>query len=221
MSSFYIVFFWQTKYVLNLKVCSTSTAVSSVYRTVFMASMMVCIWKASASGFHWNGRRHFRGALSATWHGDCWMLSWIFWRLVCRGCLKMSRLLLWSSGCFSTSTMEMISGSGRLRCIREGRLDMWSRLHSSVRDLVYVVPPRTIKILVIGFKAVETRVDENMLKRVRHSAVRCTAVCLEMDGGRFEITVWSFDRFYHWTMTCILRTKCHRTYVLNIFDLFS
>jgi hypothetical protein len=58
-----------------------------------------------------------------------------------------------------------------------------------VKDLVLVVPPRTMKDVVAGFKAAETRVDNNMLKLVRNKAVRRTAVCLEMDGGRFELMV--------------------------------
>jgi hypothetical protein len=98
---------------------------------------------------------------------------------------------------------------------------MGSRLHSSVKDLVHVVPPRIIRDLVAGFKAAETRVDDNMLKRVRDNAVRRTAVCLKMDGGRFEHMVSSFDGFCHWMMTCIFKTEGHRTYILNIFDLFS
>jgi hypothetical protein len=46
--------------------------------------------------------------------------------------------------------------------------------------------PRTIEDPVAGLKAPVTAVDANLLRHVRENAVRRTAVCLEMGGGRFE-----------------------------------
>jgi hypothetical protein len=40
--------------------------------------------------------------------------------------------------------------------------------------------------LVARFQAAVTTVDANMLRRAQENAVRRTAVCLEMEGGRFE-----------------------------------
>jgi hypothetical protein len=53
-------------------------------------------------------------------------------------------------------------------------------------EKVYAVPPRTIEDLVARLQAAATSVDANMLRCVRENAVRRTAVCLEMYGGRFE-----------------------------------
>jgi hypothetical protein len=39
---------------------------------------------------------------------------------------------------------------------------------------------------VARLQATVTTVDANMWRRVLENAVRRTAVCLEMDGGRFE-----------------------------------
>jgi hypothetical protein len=59
---------------------------------------------------------------------------------------------------------------------------LWGHL----KEQVYVDPPRTIEDLVVRLQAAVTTVDANMLRRVRENAVRRTAVCLEMDGGRLE-----------------------------------
>jgi hypothetical protein len=59
---------------------------------------------------------------------------------------------------------------------------LWGHL----KEQVYAVPPRTIEDLVQRLQAGVTTVDAHMLRRVRENAVRRTAVCLEMDGGRFE-----------------------------------
>jgi hypothetical protein len=54
---------------------------------------------------------------------------------------------------------------------------LWGHL----KDQVYAVLPRTIEDLMATLQAAVTTVDSNMLRRVRENAV-----CLEMDGGRFE-----------------------------------
>jgi hypothetical protein len=59
---------------------------------------------------------------------------------------------------------------------------LWGHL----KEQVYAIPPRTIEDLVARFKAAVTTVDGSMLRRVRENSVPRTAVCLEMDGGRFE-----------------------------------
>jgi hypothetical protein len=51
---------------------------------------------------------------------------------------------------------------------------------------VYAVPPRTIENFVARLQAAVTKVDVNILRRVRENAVRRTAVCLEMDGDGFQ-----------------------------------
>jgi hypothetical protein len=91
-----------------------------------------------------------------------------------------------------------------------------------LKDDVYALPPRTIEDVV----AAVTTVEANMLRRVRENAVRRTALCLEMDGGRLEHLLttrrpwfWSFESFRHLTVTCILKTKRHRTYVVRYFRL--
>jgi hypothetical protein len=59
---------------------------------------------------------------------------------------------------------------------------LWGHL----KEQVYTVPSRTIENLVARLQAAVTMVDANMLRRVRENAVWPAAVCLEMDGGRFE-----------------------------------
>jgi hypothetical protein len=44
----------------------------------------------------------------------------------------------------------------------------------------------TIEDVVARLQAAVTTVDANMLGHIRENAVRHTAVCLEMDGRRFE-----------------------------------
>jgi hypothetical protein len=51
---------------------------------------------------------------------------------------------------------------------------------------ISLVPPRTIEDLMARLQAAVTTVNASMLRRVQESAVRRTAVCLEMDGGCFE-----------------------------------
>jgi hypothetical protein len=47
-------------------------------------------------------------------------------------------------------------------------------------------PSQDFEDLVASLQETVTTVDANMLRRVRENAVRRTAVCLEMDRGRFE-----------------------------------
>lgn len=54
------------------------------------------------------------------------------------------------------------------------------------KENAYVSPPTIIEDLVARLQLVMTSVDTNMLRRVRENAVRRTAVCLEMDEGRFQ-----------------------------------
>jgi hypothetical protein len=99
--------------------------------------------------------------------------------------------------------MGKVSGSGWTLHIQEGALlDVEGRLHGllgspdltpmevflwgHLKEQVYAVPPRTIEDLVARLQAAVTTVDANILRCVRQNAVRRAAVCLEMDGGRFE-----------------------------------
>jgi hypothetical protein len=59
---------------------------------------------------------------------------------------------------------------------------LWGHL----KEHDYAVPPRTIEDLVERLQAAMTSVDANMLRRVRENVLRRSAVCLEMEGGRFE-----------------------------------
>jgi hypothetical protein len=63
-------------------------------------------------------------------------------------------------------------------------IDFFLRGH--LKEQVYAVRPMTIEDLVARLQAAVTTVDANMLRRVRENAVRRTAICLQMDGGRFE-----------------------------------
>jgi hypothetical protein len=68
---------------------------------------------------------------------------------------------------------------------------MGSRLHSSVKHLAYVVPLRTTKGLVAGFKAAETMVDDTMIKRVRE--MLCGALPFALKWTEAASSSW----FYH------------------------
>jgi hypothetical protein len=59
---------------------------------------------------------------------------------------------------------------------------LWRHL----KEYVYVVLPRATEYLVARLQVSVIMVDANMLRRVLENAVRLAAVCLEMDGGRFE-----------------------------------
>jgi hypothetical protein len=59
---------------------------------------------------------------------------------------------------------------------------LWGHL----KEHVYAVHPTTIEDVMARLQVTVTTVDSNMLRCVRENAVRRTAVCLEMDGGRFE-----------------------------------
>jgi hypothetical protein len=58
--------------------------------------------------------------------------------------------------------------------------------YGNMKNHVYALPPRTIEDVVVVLKRAVTTVDANMLRHVGEDAVRRTALCLEMDGGRFE-----------------------------------
>jgi hypothetical protein len=73
-SSLYIIFCGQTKYVLRIRVCSTSTVATSGYGKILFLSKNVGLFQRQC--FDWNRRGHFRGPLSATWGADCSTMSW-------------------------------------------------------------------------------------------------------------------------------------------------
>jgi hypothetical protein len=87
----------------------------------------------------------------------------------------MSRKMDWT--CRADSIASSVAGSNS-----DGFFFLWGHL----KEQVYTVPPRTIEDLVARLQAAVTTVDANMLRRVPENAVRRTAVCLEMDGDRFE-----------------------------------
>jgi hypothetical protein len=133
MSSFYTTFCGQRKRDLRVRVCSTSTAVTSGHGLILMLSANVGIKSASASAFG------LVSSGSLSWAPICYLTCWllndivIFWKLFYQGCLKMC-LWLWGRGCgFSTTelqrTMGKMSGSGWTRHIREGGLYLDDRLH--------------------------------------------------------------------------------------------
>jgi hypothetical protein len=102
MSSFFRTFCGQTKRVLRLRVCSTSTTVTSGHRIILMQSANVGIKSASASAL----------GLLLSWAPICYLTGWllnnivIFWKRFYRGCLGK------------------LSGSGWTRYIQEGGLDV-------------------------------------------------------------------------------------------------
>jgi hypothetical protein len=66
----------------------------------------------------------------------------------------------------------------------------------------------------------------SMLRRVQENLTRRTATPIEMYGGCFQHnyeapTVSSRDSLRHLTVTCILKIKCHRTYILQNIRLVS
>jgi hypothetical protein len=72
-----------------------------------------------------------------------------------------------------------------------------------LKEQVYAVRPRTTEDPVTRLQAAVTTVDANMLRRVRANAVRHTAVCLEMDGGRSEHVTTRSTRFDHFIACAI------------------
>jgi hypothetical protein len=140
----------------------------------------------------WNRRGHYLGTLSASWQDNCSAIAWFSgncstgaaWR--CEA--EVAVLVLRRSSVLGADT-------------REGGLDVEGRLHGlsvpgsnsdflfpygHMKNHVYALPPRTIEDVVAVLKRAVTTVDANMLRRVGRIAVRRTALCLEMDGGRFE-----------------------------------
>jgi hypothetical protein len=205
---FYTTFCGQTKRVLRVRVCSASTTVTSGHGIILMLSANVGIKSTSASAFGLVSS----GTLS--WAPICYWTVWllndivIFWKLFYRGCLKMC-LYLWGRSCgFSTTelqrTMGKTSGSGWTRHIQEGKVDwkwradcMASSVAGSNSDGFFSCGdtwrskftqslPGLSKISWQDFKQLWQRSMSSCLRRVWENSVRRTAVCLEMDGGRFE-----------------------------------
>jgi hypothetical protein len=56
----------------------------------------------------------------------------------------------------------------------------------NIKQHTYIVPPRIIVDLVARIQVTIIAVDGDMLKCVRECTVQHNAVCLEIDGGRFE-----------------------------------
>jgi hypothetical protein len=54
-----------------------------------------------------------------------------------------------------------------------------------LKEHVYSVSPRSIEDLMARLQATVATVDSNMLRVVQENVLRRTAVCLEVDGGRF------------------------------------
>jgi hypothetical protein len=59
-------------------------------------------------------------------------------------------------------------------------------LQGHLKDYVYAVPPRTTDDLVARIQGAVTKVDAEMLRRVRENTVRGTVFDLKMDECRFE-----------------------------------
>jgi hypothetical protein len=66
MNSFYVSFYGQVKHVLNMRVCSTSTAVTSGHGITLMLSVNVGLMSASMSAFGLESSGTLLWALSAT-----------------------------------------------------------------------------------------------------------------------------------------------------------
>jgi hypothetical protein len=58
-------------------------------------------------------------------------------------------------------------------------------LRGHLKDHVYAVLRRTIEDLVARIQTAVATVDANILRSVLGNSVCCTAVCVEMDCGRF------------------------------------
>jgi hypothetical protein len=82
MSSFYIIFCWQTKHILPVSVCSRSTTGISGYRLF----QNVGISPAQHRHFDCYSWGHYRGPLSAIWQTDWSTILWFsgnpFWELL-------------------------------------------------------------------------------------------------------------------------------------------
>jgi hypothetical protein len=59
-------------------------------------------------------------------------------------------------------------------------------LRGNLKEQVYVVPSRTIEDIVARFQAAMITAGAKMLRRVRQNSARRTAVCFEMDEGRYD-----------------------------------
>jgi hypothetical protein len=166
-----------------------------------------------------------------TYHPENWLLSdiAIFWKLFYRGALNMC-LYMWGRG-YGFITMELQHTICKMNTAYLGRWvgcwwpTAWSQrsqdltpidflLRGNVKEHVYAVPSRAIEELVARLQAAVITVDVKMLRHVRQNSVRRTAVCFEMDGGRFDHQLCLRDirdLIILLTATCILKTKRLRT----------
>jgi hypothetical protein len=71
MNSFYVIFCRQTKLVLRVSLCSTSTASTPRHRIIPMLSADVGNKSGSGQRLVWTRRSHSRGPLYATGQADC------------------------------------------------------------------------------------------------------------------------------------------------------
>jgi hypothetical protein len=59
-------------------------------------------------------------------------------------------------------------------------------LRGRLKEHVYAVPARTIEDLMERHQRAVITVDAKMIRHVRENSWRRTAVCIEVDRGRFE-----------------------------------
>jgi hypothetical protein len=100
---------------------------------------------------------------------------------------------------------------------------LWRHL----KEHVYAVPHRTIEDLVARLQEAVTTVDANMLGVFERmpcsalpSALKWTDAASKTYCNYEAPMVSLFDSLRHLTVTCILKTKHHRTYVENIYGFF-
>jgi hypothetical protein len=80
---------------------------------------------------------------------------------------------------------------------------------------MYAVPPRTIEDLVARLEAAASMVEAYMLRRVRENAVG------HFENYNYEVAmVCSFDILRHLSVTCIFKTKRHRTHDVQYLQLY-
>jgi hypothetical protein len=145
---FNIVFYRKTKYVVHVRVYSSSKTVISGHRIILMIFTNMSMKSSSTSLLVLELLGQCCGALSATWL-PCSVM--IFLKLFCWSCLKYC-LWLWGRGC-SFSTMELQLTMGKMFCsdwmwhIQESGLDLRGWLQG---------PPRSLDLSLMGFFPVWT-----------------------------------------------------------------
>jgi hypothetical protein len=192
----------QTKHALRMRVCSTSTTVTSRQGIILMLSANVDVKSTSASAFG------LESSVTLPWAPICCLIGWllndivIFWKLFYRGCLEVC-LCLWGRRCGSSSSSALW---GRCRAVVQ---------HDISRKVVWTSGAECIASSVAGSNPVEffpmrtpeeahlcsplqdyrrsrsktsSSCDNCRCQDVKTCSRECRVaqVCLEMDGGCFE-----------------------------------